>query len=86
MDRLPLDQAMQRIQKCEGSYTCLLCGNTYKQLAHCREHVIAKHAELEELPCSECGKIYPNKVALRHHEKKHRVQKAVIWVDPDDGI
>ena len=70
--RDPEDETKVICQICFKVLTYNHTNSTASMLGHLRYHKVL-HEEEEEIPCSECGKLLPNKAALKRHEKrKHR--------------
>ena len=51
---------------------CSLCGYSSKYLTHCKEHMLRKHAEPENIPCQLCGEIISFRPDMRRHLSKCR--------------
>ena len=60
----------------------LYSGSNGSMLSHLRHHKVLQEED-DEIPCSECGKLQKNKVALKRHEKTaheriHTGEKSVL--------
>ena len=70
--RDPEDETKVICQICFKVLTYNHTNSTASMLGHLRYHKVLQEDD-EEIPCSECGKLLPNKAALKRHEKrKHR--------------
>ena len=70
--RDPEDETKVICQICFKVLTYNHTNSTASMLGHLRYHKVLQEDD-EEIPCSECGKLLPNKAALKRHEKRsHR--------------
>ena len=78
--RLPLGVVLEKMDRKDSNWKCNLCDYSTYHKARCRDHLISKHADRDNLQCPHCNDILPNVVTVKSHLYKCNKSTRSVWL------